>query len=188
MFFMFLWDRMMLIDDCLWTETTNQLETNQLLICIQKTSPMFYITLLLDMDNMNGPDAMKAVKAAFSKSVSWISIERNSVRQPMCGASGRLLGGGFLKWGEPTQGPRKPPEFSKSRKVCPNESWVSSQKHMFDVQYKYTYTYVYVWIAFKFKSTKKNPSVRNLSCPTNWGLNPILIPCSMVPYWCDFIP
>lgn len=55
-----------------------------------------------------------------------------------------------------------------------NESWVSSQKHMFDVQYKYTYTYVYIWIAFKFKSTKKNPSVRNLSCPTNWGLNPIL--------------
>jgi hypothetical protein len=58
---------------------------------------MFHITLLLDMDNMNGPDAMKAVKAAFSKSVSGISIERNSVRQPMCGASGRLLGGGFLK-------------------------------------------------------------------------------------------
>mmetsp|Transcript_12071 Transcript_12071/g.34140 ORF Transcript_12071/g.34140 Transcript_12071/m.34140 type:complete len:252 (+) Transcript_12071:488-1243(+) len=41
---------------------------------------------------------MKAVNAAFSKSVSWTSIERNSVRQPMCGAhlpSG--TGGGFQR-------------------------------------------------------------------------------------------
>lgn len=37
---------------------------------------------------------MKVVKAAFSKSVSWISILLNSVRHPMCGSFGPVRGGG----------------------------------------------------------------------------------------------
>jgi len=37
----------------------------------------------------------KTVKAAFSKSVSWTSIDRNSVRQPMC--ESLLAGGGFQR-------------------------------------------------------------------------------------------
>jgi hypothetical protein len=37
---------------------------------------------------------MKTVKAEFSKSVSCSSMERNSVRQPMCGSFVVLRGGG----------------------------------------------------------------------------------------------
>mmetsp|Transcript_26383 Transcript_26383/g.61579 ORF Transcript_26383/g.61579 Transcript_26383/m.61579 type:complete len:257 (-) Transcript_26383:909-1679(-) len=37
----------------------------------------------------------KTVKAAFSKSVSCTSIDRNSTRQPTCGAPGLRFGGGF---------------------------------------------------------------------------------------------
>ena len=37
---------------------------------------------------------MNVVKAAFSKSVSWISILLNSVRHPMCGSFGPVRGGG----------------------------------------------------------------------------------------------
>lgn len=41
-------------------------------------------------------NALPNMLPRLSKSVGWISMERNSVRHPMCGASAEGMGGGFL--------------------------------------------------------------------------------------------
>merc|ERR1719491_883265 len=73
---------------------------NLLVLTASMTCARFMFSSTLDngmrKSKLKTSNTMKAVNAAFSKSVNCASMGRNSVRQPTCGLPG-FIGGGGLK-------------------------------------------------------------------------------------------